>query len=609
MCGFTCIVNHSNHHEFSLTRIEEYSKINLHRGPDRSDLYYDQDFCAIFKRLSIIDLTKNSDQPFLSEDKRFIIVFNGEIYNFKELKLLLKEKGYKFKSEGDAEVLLKSFICWGDRFISKIRGMFAFCIWDKKLRKLIAYRDHFGQKPLFFKKVKNTLIVSSEIKDITFFTSDIREDLDISNRYLFKSFADDKDKTFFKDIRRLEPSSKLEYSKNQLKLSKYWKLKYSEIKNFDKEEFRNNFLDCVKIHTNADVKIAYLLSGGIDSTSVISAARQTAKNINTFSIIPKQTFNEKPYINDFVKRLELNHQYIDLDNRLKSFDIDQMLKFQDEPVRASNCVYQFLLRERIKKQNFKVLIGGEGGDEILGGYGRMLNIYLFYLHINKNYDELNKNIQSFKLSKDKLNLFFKSIQSVIDKKKSDLEDTKSLDYLDYKKIQSTKFLKENWNDITKKRDKNLFKLTLLNSIFSNDLPLALRMEDRNSMAFGIENRVPMLDKKFVEYIFSIKSEFFMNSGFQKFMIRKSLEKISPKKVLYRKTKSGRPGNDNYFIFNIVFDEFIDLIKKYNNSEIPINFHILEKSIIKQKKRKKYLTNGFFYFRIYNYLKWKNLNFR
>ena len=135
------------------------------------------------------------------------------------------------------------------------------------------------------------------------------------------------------------------------------------------------------------------------------------------------------------------------------------------------------------------------------------------------------------------------------------------------------------------------------------------MEDRNSMAFGIENRVPMLDKKFVEYIFSIKSEFFMNSGFQKFMIRKSLEKISPKKVLYRKTKSGRPGNDNYFIFNIVFDEFIDLIKKYNNSEIPINFHILEKSIIKQKKRKKYLTNGFFYFRIYNYLKWKNLNFR
>ena len=609
MCGFTCIVNHSNHHEFSLTRIEEYSKINLHRGPDRSDLYYDQDFCAIFKRLSIIDLTKNSDQPFLSEDKRFIIVFNGEIYNFKELKLLLKEKGYKFKSEGDAEVLLKSFICWGDRFISKIRGMFAFCIWDKKLRKLIAYRDHFGQKPLFFKKVKNTLIVSSEIKDITFFTSDIREDLDISNRYLFKSFADDKDKTFFKDIRRLEPSSKLEYSKNQLKLSKYWKLKYSEIKNFDKEEFRSNFLDCVKIHTNADVKIAYLLSGGIDSTSVISAARQTAKNINTFSIIPKQTFNEKPYINDFVKRLELNHQYIDLDNRLKSFDIDQMLKFQDEPVRASNCVYQFLLRERIKKQNFKVLIGGEGGDEILGGYGRMLNIYLFYLHINKNYDELNKNIQSFKLSKDKLNLFFKSIQSVIDKKKSDLEDTKSLDYLDYKKIQSTKFLKENWNDITKKRDKNLFKLTLLNSIFSNDLPLALRMEDRNSMAFGIENRVPMLDKKFVEYIFSIKSEFFMNSGFQKFMIRKSLEKISPKKVLYRKTKSGRPGNDNYFIFNIVFDEFIDLIKKYNNSEIPINFHILEKSIIKQKKRKKYLTNGFFYFRIYNYLKWKNLNFR
>ena len=608
MCGFTCIINHSNHHEFSFRKIKEYSKINLHRGPDRSDLYYDQDFCAIFKRLSIIDLTKNSDQPLVSENKRFIIVFNGEIYNFKELKLSLKEKGYKFKSEGDAEVLLKSFIFWGDRFINKIRGMFAFCIWDKKLKKLIAYRDHFGQKPLFFKKIKNTLIISSEIKDITFFTSDKREDLNISNRYLFKSFADVKDKTFFKDIRRLEPSHKLEYSKNQLKISQYWKLKYSEKINFDKEEFKNIFLNSVKMHTNADVKTAYLLSGGIDSTSIISAARQTSANINTFSIIPKKTFNEKPYINSFVKKLELDHQYIDLDHRVKSFDIDQMLKFQDEPVRASNCVYQFLLRERIKKQNFKVLIGGEGGDEIMGGYSRMLNIYLFHLYRNKNYKELNKHIRNFNLSKKKLNLSFKSIKNVINLKSSDLEDTKSLDYIDNKKIQSRKFFKENWNDITNKRDKNLFKLTLFNSIFSNDLSLALRMEDRNSMAFGIENRVPMLDIKFVEYIFSIKSEFFMNLGFQKFMIRKSLEKISSKKVLYRKIKSGRPGNDNYYIFEIVFNEFIDLIQKYKNSDIPINFKFLEKSIIDQKKRKKYLTNGFFYFRIYNYLKWKNLNF-
>ncbi len=609
MCGFTCIINHSNHYEFSLSKIKEYSKINLHRGPDKSDLYYDQDFCAIFKRLSIIDLTKNSDQPLVSEDKRFVIVFNGEVYNFKELKLLLKEKGYKFKSDGDAEVLLKSFICWGDRFINKIRGMFAFCIWDKKLKKLIAYRDHFGQKPLFYKKIKDTLVISSEIKDIIFFTSDKREDINISNRYLFKSFADVSDKTFFKDIRRLEPSSKLEYSKNQLKISQYWKLKYSEEKNFDKEEFKNIFLDSVKMHTNADVKIAYLLSGGIDSTSIISAARQTSGDINTFSIIPKKTFNEKPYINNFVKKLELNHQFIDLDHRIKSFDIDQMLKFQDEPVRASNCVYQFLLREKIKKQNFKVLIGGEGGDEIMGGYSRMLNIYLFQLYRNKNYKELNKHIKNFNLSKDELNLSFKSIRNVINKKKSDLEDTKSLDYIDNKKIQSRKFLKENWNDITNKREKNFFKLTLLNSIFSNDLSLALRMEDRNSMAFGIENRVPMLDIKFVEYIFSIKSEFFINSGFQKFMIRKSLEKISSKKVLYRKIKSGRPGNDNYYIFEIVFNEFIDLIQKYKHSDIPINFKFLETTIIDQKKRKKYLTNGFFYFRIYNYLKWKNLNFK
>ena len=608
MCGFTCIINHSNHHEFSLSKIKEYSKINLHRGPDRSDLYYDQDFCAIFKRLSIIDLTKNSDQPLVSEDKRFVIVFNGEIYNFKELKLSLKEKGYKFKSNGDAEVLLKSFIYWGDKFINKLRGMFAFCIWDKKLKKMIAYRDHFGQKPMYFKKLNNTLIISSEIKDIIYFTGDKKEDSNTSNKYLFKSFADIKNKTFFKDIHRLEPSSKLEYVKDNLKISKYWKLKYSEEKNFDKEEFKKAFFDSVKMHTNADVKIAYLLSGGIDSTSVISAARQFSRKINTFSIIPKKTFNEKPYINDFVKKLGLNHQYIDLNHRIKSFDINEMLKFQDEPVRASNCIYQFLLREKIEKKNFKVLIGGEGGDEIMGGYSRMLNIYLYHLYRNKNFQELNKHIKNFNLSKNKLNLSFKSIKNIINKKNSDLEDTKPLDYIDNKKIQSKKFLKENWNDITNLKNKNLFKTSLINSIFSNDLSLALRMEDRNSMAFGIENRVPMLDIKFVEYIFKIKTKYFINSGHQKYMIRKSLEKISPKKVLYRKIKSGRPGNDNYYIFEIVFNEFIDLIQKYKNSDIPINFKVLESNIVKQKKNRKYQTNGYFYFRIYNYLKWRNLNF-
>ena len=153
---------------------------------------------------------------------------------------------------------------------------------------------------------------------------------------------------------------------------------------------------------------------------------------------------------------------------------------------------------------------------------------------------------------------------------------------------------------------NLFKQTLINSIEFNDLQLALRMEDRNSMASSIENRAPFLDHKFVEYVLSIKSKYFFKSGFQKFMLRDAMKKISIKSILNRKVKIGRPGNDNLFIFEIFFDEFLDLLNSFGEINKIVNIDKLKKRLLNEKKSKKYLTNGNFYFRLFNYLKWKEI---
>ena len=165
MCGFVCFINENNLSKKYLN-LANSGKLSNHRGPDSQKYYRVKNFTAYFRRLSIIDISKKSDQPIVSENKRYILVFNGEIYNYLELRNDLENKKVKFKTGGDAEVLLNCFIYYGENFVEHLRGMFSFCIWDKYTSKLIAYRDRFGQKPFYYFKTKNGLVISSEIKDI-----------------------------------------------------------------------------------------------------------------------------------------------------------------------------------------------------------------------------------------------------------------------------------------------------------------------------------------------------------------------------------------------------------------------------------------------------------
>ncbi len=604
MCGFFCIVGENINKIISEKEILSTGKKFLHRGPDAQNFYFENNFKCYFRRLSIIDLNKRSNQPFISSDERYLILFNGEIYNFKILKKELIKLGKKFRTEGDTEVLITAFQFWGKNFIKKIRGMFSICIWDKKLKKLYAYRDRFGIKPLYYTKFQKIFIFSSEIKDII---SLLRKKKFIENdkvvhKYLSNSFLDDTDNCFYKDIKNVKPASIIEISNSTLKYEKYWSLKYSENKNLNEDELRNKFKTTLELHTISDVPIAYTLSGGIDSSLIAGVStkiKKFNKNEKFFSVNPPNTIDESFWINSTVKKFNFNHSYLKINTgNLNDYKI--FLKFQDEPVQSASAFYQYKLRKKIKQNKLKVLMVGEGADEIYGGYKRCLYYYLNFM----NFDELKLNeyinLSTAFMQTDAKNILvnYLRFKKNIENNLSDIEDKTSKKFL--KKNQ--RFIK--YLDIPNNSN-NIFKDALISHITKRDLPYVLRMEDRNSMSQSIESRVPFLDHEMIEYIFKLKTNYFMKNGENKHILRKCFKKYFSDEVLNRKHKSPRPGDNREFIFKDFYGSFIDLL----NLDLT-NDHFDNKKIkfqLENDKKNMSYTYSNFYFRVFNYLVWIHNN--
>jgi len=604
VCGFFCIIGENIDKIISNEQILSTGKKYLHRGPDAQNHYFENEFKCYFRRLSIIDLNQRSDQPFISSNERFIILFNGEIYNFKILKKELISLGQKFRTEGDTEVLMVAFQLWGKQFIKRIRGMFSICIWDKKLKKFYAYRDRFGIKPLYYVKFRNTFFFSSEIKDLIslLIKKKFKENNAVVERYLANSFLDDGNATFFKDIKSVSPANIIEIYRSEIKIEKYWSLKHSEKKNFNTEEVIHNFKKALNLHTISDVPIAYTLSGGIDSSLIAGVSSQIKKFSNRekfFSVIPPNTVDESFWINSTVRKFNLNHNYIKT-NTGDPYDYKNFLNFQDEPVQTASAYYQYQLRKQIKKNKLKVLMVGEGADEVYGGYKRCLNYYMYFMNFSKlslsNYvNQSNEFMQndSKKIIKNFLNFKYK-----IDNNLSDIEDDTSKYFLK-NKHSNFKFLE------IPKNSKNFFKDAMISHITKRDLPYVLRMEDRNSMSQSIEARVPFLDHEMIEYIYNLKTSNFMKNGENKYILRSCFKNYFSEEVINRKDKSARPGDNTDFIFKNFYNSFIDLL----NLDMPNNYfdnkkikHRLEKD-----KRKQSYSFSNFYFRIFNYLVWRNNN--
>lgn len=530
-----------------------------HRGPDGrgwDEFTSPQGLVTMaHRRLAIVDLSQDGHQPMASEDERYWVTYNGEIYNYLEIREELKKAGYTFKTQTDTEVLLKSYLRWGPACLNRFNGMFAFIIWDNKEKKAFAARDRFGVKPLYYYREGEKIAFASEIKQFKYlpnWKSILNQEL--ASFYKSQGYCDHNHETLYKNVFQILPSHLATLHNENFNISRWYNIneRISELKLPDNqacERFVELFEDAIKVRLRSDVAVGACLSGGLDSSSIVSVIRKLNPDMemNTFSaVFPNCKVDESFYIDELVqsKKLTSHKNYPSFEQFLR--DLDEILYHQDLPFPGTSIFAQWMTFQSAKSNNVTVLLDGQGADESLLGYPSMLNSLIF---------DYAKRLQ-FK----ELMAFFKW-QSKFNNQ--NLKTTVLLAFQQrfFNVYKALLFLKN------RKIDQKLLSLKSITEVclhyLFNNFQSLLRFEDRNSMAFSIESRLPFLDYRLVEFILSLQVNQRFRNNQTKWVLRKSMIGINIDEILDRKDKIGfatpekewsanRPGfteNFSEWIFN------------------------------------------------------------
>ena len=539
MCGFCGYINKKDK-----KYIKDMADAIAHRGPDDESYYKDDDIALGFRRLSIIDL-KGGRQPISNEDNTLVICFNGEIYNFQDIKPDLEKKGHIFKTKTDTEVILHGYEEYGEKILDKIRGMFAFVIWDKKNKKLFGARDHFGQKPFYYCSMQNTFMFGSEIKSFLKHPDFLKK----INKKALKPYLTFQtsvlEETFFKNVYKLKPGHYFIYDAESKKIETH---KYYEIKFVPKNQDFNNLVNeidntitkSIDYHTISDVPVGAYLSGGIDSSYVVSYLKPN----KTFSVgFDYKDFNEVPLAKDLSDLLHIENKN-ELINADSFFDnIDKVQYYADEPTANLSAVPLYFL-SKLAVKDVKVVLSGEGADELFGGYPSYKEDETL-----KKYKKLPMFIRKFiKIIVSPLPSFHG--KNFLTKGGSKLEDYYVGDAFIFNNKEANKILADKYKsdlkyqDITKpyfdkvKNQDDVTKMQYLDMHFwlPNDI---LLKADKMSMANSLELRVPILDKEVFKLASSIKTEYKISHDTTKYALRKAASKRIPEEW-YKRRKKGFP---------------------------------------------------------------------
>ena len=492
MCGIVGFVSKEKSKKQTLVKMMDRI---AHRGPDGYGTYIHKDVALGHRRLSIIDL-ENGKQPMHSSDDKYIIVFNGEIYNYKELKKELEVKGYKFNTVSDTEVLLNMYIDCGEKMLSRLRGMFTFVIYDTVNDRLFGARDHFGIKPFYYYKTDEVFMFASEIKaflDHPLFKKEFNES--VLPLYLSFNYSPTED-TFFKNVKKLEPGRFFTYKNGDLQINRYFKLTFDEKDTpYEKlvDKIDKGMKDTVEKHMISDVEVGSFLSSGVDSSYIVSLAKPN-KTYTVGYDIPK--YSEINYAKDLADKLGINNT-IHMITKEEYFEsIPKIIYHMDEPLADPAAIALYFVA-KLASKDVKVVLSGEGADEFFGGY----NYYReevdmsFY---NKIPYFIRKPISMF------FSLFpeHRGINFLV-RRGQKLEDN----YIGVTKVFSEKERKKillNKNDIIKNKDvtahvykeqegqSNVIKMQAIDINFwlIKDI---LQKADKMTMASSIEGRVPFTD--------------------------------------------------------------------------------------------------------------------
>jgi asparagine synthase (glutamine-hydrolysing) len=523
MCGFL-ITNFKN--------IKNQNKILHHRGPDNFRSFSIDGINFNFNRLKIVDLNNRSNQPFIYD--KYILVYNGEIYNYLEIKEKLKKLNYKFKTSSDTEVLLFSYIQWGKKCLKMFEGMFSFCIYDKSKKEFFIARDAFGIKPLFYYFNQKQFIISSEIKNILAY--DVKKIINKDSLYKFLNYGvyQDDSNTFYKDIFSLTPGHYAVVKNNKIYSHNWYNLKEINIQKNStdiNEEIKYLLNKSIKLSFRSDKEVALALSSGVDSYYIYQDQKENNfENISSFYhwSCKDENSEEKILIKE-IKNSKLNINYFNKNDFFKYFK--KSIKIINGPVGGLNFLSALKAFENIKKNKVRVLIDGTGADEILGGYKH---------YIDSHYNNLRERNAHY-------------VQGL------------KIDF--YPEIFNEKFFK---NDIkfNYKKDLNNHTSSLMyRDLMGSKIRRSLSQVDHLTMANSIEGRFPYLNHELINYCFSIPRKLLFKKNIGKLPLRKLIKNqkiaFSPKNSLqtpqikwmhefiYDKFYKDLSKDENFFSLNIL----------------------------------------------------------
>lgn len=527
-----------------------------HRGPDGERIWISNNGSVGLghRRLAIIDLSEQASQPMhYGLADRYTIVHNGEIYNYPELRKELEQHGFSFRSQSDTEVIVAAYAHWEDECVEHFDGMFAFAIWDEEEKELFAARDRFGEKPFFYHLANDEFLFSSEMKAL--WAGGVQRSVNLKMLFNFITigYVDNPERpeeTFYENIFKLSPASRLYYTQESgdLVIEKYWDIdtdvENSSITNAQAiEQFKYLFTNSIKRRLRSDVAVGCSLSGGLDSssiTAVISQCNKQAGPLNSFTaIFPGFERDEQVFASKVANQFQLQQHQLEITADDLILNWDSFMHHQEEPVSSASAFIQYKVFELAKKQNIKVLLDGQGADEILAGYHKYYKWYWQELFQQRRLIRSGEIPASRKIGvterfgfKNVMASLFPDLAAVI------LERQYLFNALNHEHLHK---------DFIHLQSKEAYyttpELGTLNGVLYfntciHGLQELLRYADRNSMAHGREIRLPFLSHELVTFVFSLPPNFKIREGWTKWLLRQSMQQKLPAEIAWRKDKVG-----------------------------------------------------------------------
>jgi asparagine synthase (glutamine-hydrolysing) len=601
MCGISCIVNKDNT-PVSRSEIRVMNDLIIHRGPDSEGFYHGDNFALGNRRLSVIDLSVDANQP-MSFKEKYTITYNGEIYNYIEIRQQLKQLGYSFKTGSDTEVILAAYDHFGSDCVKMFNGMWAFALYDHDKNIIFCSRDRFGVKPFYFLDSADMFVLGSEIKQILHFQKRKKANLAVLMDYLVAGYEDHNNDSFFENILKLEQSHNLVYNliDHTFLIYRYYEICINnQLSALNEEDsvtlYKNALYDSIKLRLRSDVKVGTCLSGGLDSSSVAAFASgmYNAESGLRFNAITALTLDSKTDESSYAAKVVQRSGLIWNKTIPTAHDfrenIGKVVTSQEEPFGSPSVFMQFKVFEKAKEIGCTVMLDGQGGDETLLGYERYYPAYLLSLKVRDRILNYFKSSKNSRLSVTELMLYYLYFLYPSIRLKH-LRNKFAFIRKDYFNLIDKNIIRDSaeaYSDLVKLQKLELSKI---------QLPHLLKYEDRNSMHHSVESRLPFIDYRLVESALSINNSFKIRDGWTKYLLRRSVQGILPDEITWRTNKIGFDAPEKRWLFEIEQE----MIKQIAQSEILEK--VSDKRSILRKYDKLDLRTKW---RLYNIAKWEEI---